>query len=180
MTLIMRNSVLLSAFAMIVVLLVSDNLMAQKAVEPRPSPMSVARMKKDDAYIKITYSQPHLRNRKMLGDQVPYGQVWRLGANEATEITLTQDVTIGGKKVEAGTYSMFAIPEKNQWTIILNSDLGLWGAYEYDESKDVVRFEVPVQKSREKYEPFTIKFNETGTAMMMMWDDTMVEIPVEV
>lgn len=176
----MRNSILLSAFAMIVVLLVSDDLMAQKAVEPRPSPMAVARMQKDDTYIKVMYNQPHLRNRKMLGDQIPYGQVWRLGANEATEITLTQDVKLGGEEVEAGTYSMFAIPGEKNWTIILNSDLGLWGAYEYDESKDVVRFEVPVKKSREKYEPFTIKFNEMGNAMMMMWDDKMVEVPVEV
>lgn len=176
----MRNTILLSAFVMIVVLLASDNLMAQKAVEPRPSPMAVAKMKKDDAYIKVTYCQPHLRNRKMIGEQEPYGKVWRLGANEATEITLTKDVKMGGKEVKAGTYSMFAIPEKDQWTIILNSELGLWGAYEYDESKDVTRIEVPVQKSSEKYEPFTIKFNETGTAMMMMWDETMVEVPVEV
>ena len=176
----MRNSILLSVFAMIVVLLTSDNLIAQKAMEPRPSPMAVAKMKKDNAYIKVTYCQPHLRNRKMLGDQIPYGQVWRLGANEATEITLTQDVELGGEKVNAGTYSMFAIPNKNSWTIILNNELGLWGAYEYDESNDVARIEVPVQKSSETYEPFTIKFSETGTAMMMMWDDTMVEVPVEV
>lgn len=176
----MRNRILLTTVALILVILASDNLMAQKAVDPRPSPMAVARMKKDDAYIKVMYSQPHLRNRKMIGEQEPYGKVWRLGANEATEITLTEDVKLGGKEVEAGTYSMFAIPEKDKWTIILNSDLGLWGAYEYDESKDVVRFEVPVQKSKEKYEPFTIKFNETGTAMMMMWDTMMVEIPVEV
>jgi len=176
----MRNKILLSTIALILVILASDNLMAQKAVEPRPSPMAVARMKKDDAYIKVMYNQPHLRNRKMLGEQEPYGKVWRLGANEATEITLTEDVKLGGKEVEAGTYSMFAIPEKDKWTIILNSDLGLWGAYEYDDSKDVVRFDVPVQKNRDKYEPFTIKFNETGTKMMMMWDTMMVEIPVEV
>jgi len=175
----MRNKILF-VFALILTVLASDNLLAQQAVEPRPSPMAVAKMKKDDAYVKVVYSQPHLRNRKMIGDQEPYGKVWRLGANEATEITLTEDIKLGGQEVKAGTYSMFAIPEKDKWTIILNSELGLWGAYEYDESKDVARIEAPVQKSKEKYEPFTIKFNETGSAMMMMWDTMMVEVPVEV
>lgn len=176
----MKRSIFLTTFALIVILLASESVIAQKAVESRPSPMAVARMKKDGAYIKVMYGQPHLRNRKMLGEQEPFGKVWRLGANEATEITLTEDVKLGGQNVEAGTYSMFAIPNKDSWTIILNSELGLWGAYEYDESKDVVRFDVPVQKSSEKYEPFTIKFNETGNKMMMMWDTMMVEIPVEV
>jgi len=176
----MRNRILLTAFTLIIALLASENIMAQEAVKPRPSPMAVAKMKKDDAYIKVVYNQPHLRNRKMIGEQEPYGKVWRLGANEATEITLTEDVKIGGEEVEAGTYSMFAIPEKDKWTIILNSDLGLWGTYEYDETNDVVRFDVPVQKSKDKYEPFTIKFDETGTKMMMMWDTMLVEVPVEV
>jgi len=176
----MKSKLLLTVFAIAVLLISHEGVLAQKALEPRPSPMAVAKMKKDDAYIKVVYSQPHLRNRKMIGEQEPYGQVWRLGANEATEITLTEDVKLGGKEVEAGTYSMFAIPEKDKWTIILNSDLGLWGAYEYDESKDVVRFDVPVQKNKDKYEPFTIKFDETGTKMMMMWDTMMVEVPVEV
>lgn len=176
----MKRSTVLSFFAFALLILMSESVMAQKALEPKPSPMAVAKMKKDDAYIKVVYSQPHLRNRKMIGEQEPYGKVWRLGANEATEITLTEDVKLGEKNVEAGTYSMFAIPEKDKWTIILNSDLGLWGAYEYDESKDVVRFEVPVKKGSDKYEPFTIKFDEMGTKMMIMWDTMLVEVPVEV
>ncbi|WKN32368.1 DUF2911 domain-containing protein [Porifericola rhodea] len=158
----------------------SESLIAQQALEPKPSPMAVAKMKKDEAYIKVVYSRPHLRNRKMIGEQEPYGKVWRLGANEATEITLTEDVKLGGKDIEAGTYSMFAIPEKDKWTLILNSELGLWGAYEYDDSKDVARIEVPVKKNSEKYEPFTIQFNEMGTKMMIMWDNLLVEVPVEV
>lgn len=176
----MKKSIVLSLFAFALVAFMCENVLAQKALEAKPSPMAIAKMKKDDAYIKVVYSRPHLRNRKMIGEQEPYGKVWRLGANEATEITLTKDVKLGGKEVEAGTYSMFAIPEKDKWTIILNSELGLWGAYEYDESKDVVRFEVPVKKGTEKYEPFTIQFNEMGNKMMMMWDTLLVEIPVEV
>ncbi len=176
----MKRSIVLSFFAFALVMLMSEGLFAQQALESKPSPMAVAKMKKGDAYIKVVYSRPHLRNRKMLGEQEPYGKVWRLGANEATEITLTEDVKLGGKEVKAGTYSMFAIPEKDKWTIILSSDLGLWGAFEYDESKDVARFDAPVKKSSEKYEPFTIKFDEMGTKMIMMWDTTMVEIPVEV
>lgn len=176
----MKKSILLSFFAFAMILLVGESVLAQQALESKPSPMAIAKMKKGDAYIKVVYSRPHLRNRKMIGEQEPYGKVWRLGANEATEITITEDVKLGGKEVKAGTYSMFAVPEKDKWTIILNSDLGLWGAYEYDESKDVVRFDVPVKKGSEKYEPFTIQFNETGTKMQMMWDTVLVEVPVEV
>lgn len=151
-----------------------------KAVEARPSPMAVATMKKGDAYVKVVYNQPHLRGRKMIGEKEAYGKVWRLGANEATEITLTKDMTIGGKKLKAGTYSMFAIPEEDKWTIIFNSGLGQWGAYSYDESKDVNRVEVPVEKAEKTFEAFTIWFDADGSAMNMAWGDTKVSLPLQV
>ena len=153
---------------------------AQKVLEAKPSPMVVAATKVDGAYVKIVYSQPQKRDRKIFGALVPYDKVWRLGANEATEITLTQDMTFGGQKLSAGTYSMYAIPEKDQWILIFNSALGEWGAYNYEESKDVMRIKVPTQKTDETYEPFTMMFNEDGTELMMMWDNTKVVVPVGV
>ena len=153
---------------------------AQEALEPRPSPMAVATTKQGDTYIKVVYSRPHKRGREVFGSElVPYGKVWRLGANEATEITLTNNIKVGGKLLEAGTYSMYAIPEEDQWTIIFSSMLGEWGAYNYDESKDILRLEVPVQASEITYEPFTMMFNEEGTELIIVWDKTKVVLPVE-
>ena len=152
---------------------------AQEVLEPRPSPMAVAVAQSGDTYVKIVYSQPHKRGREIFGSElVPYGKVWRLGANEATEITLTNDIKIGGKKLEAGTYSMYAIPEQDRWTIIFSSMLGEWGAYNYDESQDVLRVEAPVQSSETTYEPFTMMFNEAGTELTMVWDKTQAVLPV--
>lgn len=175
----MKKNILMTMMLVAVMLMVQDQVFAQEAVKPRPSPLAVATMSKGDAYVKVVYSQPHKRDRKVFGgDLVPYDKVWRLGANEATEITLTKDMMFGDKKVEAGTYSMYAIPGKKEWTLIFNEALGQWGAYNYDESKDVVRVSVPVEKAEATYEPFTIKFSEDQSKMMMMWEDTMVSVPV--
>lgn len=167
-----------TTFAQIAVTPKSDRI-SGKALEPRPSPMAVATLKDGDTYVKVVYNQPHLKGRKMIGDQEPYGKVWRLGANEATEITLTEGITVGGKELAAGTYSMFAIPNENQWTIIFNSGLGQWGAYSYDESLDVLRVDVPVKEADKAYEPFTIWFSEDGSAMNMAWGETLVAVPIK-
>lgn len=153
---------------------------AQEALKPRPSPLEVVTMKWEDTYLKITYSRPHKRGRVIFGDLVPYGKVWRFGANEATELTTTGPIKLAGNEVPAGTYSMFAIPEENEWTIILNKDLGQWGAYRYDPDKDFLRFTVPTQKIDTSYEPFTLEFEQTGNDVVLkgMWDQTMINIPV--
>ena len=168
-----------TTFAQVVVTPKSDRI-SGKALEPRPSPMAVATLKDGDTYVKVVYNQPHLKGRKMIGDQEPYGKVWRLGANEATEITLTEGITVGGKELAAGTYSMFAIPNEDQWTIIFNSGLGQWGAYSYDESLDVLRVDVPVKEADKTYEAFTIWFSEDGSAMNMAWGETLVAVPIKI
>jgi hypothetical protein len=168
-----------TTFAQVVVTPKSDRI-SGKALEPRPSPMAVATLKDGDTYVKVVYNQPHLKGRKMIGDQEPYGKVWRLGANEATEITLTEGITVGGKELAAGTYSMFAIPNEDQWTIIFNSGLGQWGAYSYDESLDVLRVDVPVKEADKTYEAFTIWFSEDGSAMNMAWGETLVSVPIKI
>lgn len=189
----MKKNVLYTALTVFLISVISPNLFAQevavtpdpskltgKAAEARPSPMAVATMKKGDTYIKVVYSQPHLKGRKMIGEKEPFGKVWRLGANEATEITLTEDVTIGGKKLEAGTYSMFAIPEKDKWTIIFNSALGQWGAYSYDKSKDVAKVDAPVKNADKTFEAFTIWFSADGSAMHLAWGDNQLSLPIQV
>lgn len=157
-----------------------ERILAQEALEPRPSPMYMTTMKHDDTYVKITYGRPHKKGREIFGGLVPFGEVWRTGANEATELTTTGSVYLANNLVKEGTYSIFTIPQKEKWTILLNSALGQWGAYEYDQEKDVLRFDVPAEKTDVTYEPFTIEFNQDNSDafLLMIWDHTKVYIPI--
>ncbi|MGB3587428.1 MAG: DUF2911 domain-containing protein [Tunicatimonas sp.] len=130
----------------------------------------------DEPMMKVTYSRPQLNGRTILGDKEPYGKVWRTGANEATEVKVFQDVMVGGKKLSAGTYSLFTIPNEDKWTVIFSSDLDYWGAYRYDESNDVLRTEATVSSLEESVEAFTIQFDDD--AMRMAWGETMAELPI--
>jgi hypothetical protein len=109
--------------------------------------------------------------------------VWRTGANEATEITVTHDILINGSQLKAGTYSLFTIPGKEKWTVILNKDLGLWGAYNYNQKSDVLRFEVPSTLIPDDvvFETFTIRLDQkTDTAeMTLLWDQTQVNFSIQ-
>lgn len=165
-------------------LLLVSSLIAysQEAVTPRPSPTAIVTMKFEDTYVKVTYSQPHKRGRDVFGSLVPLGEIWRTGANEATELTTTEAILIGGKRIDAGTYSIFTIPQQDKWTVILNKELGQWGAYNYNEEADLVRFDVPTQDVKDVvWEPFTIAFEQKNehADLLMMWDTTMVTIPIE-
>ena len=135
------------------------------------------------AIVRVTYSRPAKKEREVFGTKiVPYGEVWRLGANESSEIKFYQDVTIQGKKVKAGTYSLFAIPTATEWTIILNKDLDFWGAYSYNKENDVLRVTVPTKKTDEVVENFSIQCvkgsNDKEITMKMAWDMTLVEVPI--
>jgi hypothetical protein len=177
----MKSSSIYAFLLLCFIALPLSEAMAQDALKPRPSPLEMVTMKWEDTYLKITYSRPHKRGRVIFGELVPYGKVWRLGANEATELTTTGTIKLAGNEVPAGTYSLFAIPEKDEWTIILNKDLGQWGAYRYDEEKDFLRFTVPVTTIETAYEPFTMEFEQSGNdvSLKIMWDQTSVIIPVE-
>jgi hypothetical protein len=150
--------------------------------QTRISPLDVASYKYKDAYVKVMYSRPSKKNREIFGKLVPYGLVWRTGANEATEITLTRDVSVLGKPITAGTYSLFTIPQENSWTIILNKDVGQWGAYNYTSKQDFGRWDVPIKRLPGKsIEVFTIKFeNKNNVAdMTICWDDICVTLPIQ-
>ncbi|MGI9552160.1 MAG: DUF2911 domain-containing protein [Aurantibacter sp.] len=177
MTKIIKPLILL----IIIACLYTPETYAQEALKPRPSPLEMVTMKYEDVYVKITYGRPHKRGRKIFGDLLPYGEVWRTGANEATEITVTGTIKLGEHQIKPGSYTLFTIPSQDHWTVILNSELGQWGAYNYNSNLDVVRFEVPVSSTTEVYEPFTIEFEQKAQSaeLVMMWDQTKVTIPIE-
>lgn len=128
--------------------------------------------------IKVTYGRPYKKGREIFGGLEKYGKVWRTGADEATEITFAKDGTFGGQPVKAGTYTLFTIPEKDEWTIILNSQLGQWGAYDYEKhkAKDVLRVKAPVKNLSTPVEQLTIRFDAGN--MIIEWDKTQVAVPV--
>ena len=155
--------------------------LAQQATGPRPSPLAITAIRYKDAYLKITYSQPQKRGREIFGKLVPYSEVWRTGANEATEITTTKNIQLNGTLLKAGTYSLFTIPQKDKWTIIINSEVGLWGAYTYNSKLDVMRFDVPVIPTDEVYESFTIQLDHRNEVadLLLYWDKTKVSMSIK-
>lgn len=163
----------------------------------RPSPMALARISLDDAYVSVTYSRPYKRGRdNIFGTKesealVPYGEVWRTGANEATQLTTTGDLMIGDQTLPAGTYSVFTTPGAEQWTVHFNSRLGMSGTmyqnpetneYEpgFDPDLNVVNVTVPAGETDEEVDQFTISFEEDGDGgahMVLQWINTEVRVP---
>lgn len=163
-------------------LLINEFSYSQLAITPRPSPLAIATARYKDTYLKIVYSQPHKRGREIFGKTVPYNQVWRTGANETTEITITKDIIINNQPLKAGTYSLLTIPNKDNWTIIINSDVGMWGAYNYNVKQDVLRFDAPVETLTDVvYEPFTILIDQKTdkATLSLLWDKTKVTFPIQ-
>lgn len=130
--------------------------------------------------VKVSYGQPSKRNRSIFGGLVPFGQVWRTGANKASEITFEKEVIFAGQPLKPGTYSLFTIPAKEQWTIILNSQLNQRGAFEYDKykNKNVLEVKVPVMEIHPDIEKLTYRFNEKNH-LVIEWETTRVTIPIE-
>ncbi|HVS95983.1 MAG TPA: DUF2911 domain-containing protein [Puia sp.] len=129
--------------------------------------------------ITITYGRPYKKGREIFGKLEPYGKVYRCGADEATQITFAKDVTFGGKPVKAGTYTFCAIPNAKEWTVILNSKLGQWGAFSYDKYKDqdVVHVNVPVITLSKPVEQLT--FSVKNGKVSMAWDTVEIQVPVK-
>lgn len=128
---------------------------------------------------RVIYSRPQKNGRVVFGELVEYGKIWRLGANEATELELYKDAQIGGNKLKKGKYSIYAIPFQDKWTIIFNKETDIWGAFQYDQKKDVLRIDVRTEKITDDVDAFTILFEKSnGMANLIIgWDDTMARIP---
>lgn len=132
--------------------------------------------------IRIAYSRPGIKGRTIWGKLVPYDAVWRAGANEATKITFSTDVTVEGKKLKKGSYSLFAIPGKNEWTLIFNKVADQWGAFEYNESDDALRVKVKTEKAIwQEWLSYTInKATDTSAVIRLEWEKIKVPFKVEV
>ncbi|WP_276374167.1 DUF2911 domain-containing protein [Chryseolinea sp. H1M3-3] len=135
--------------------------------------------------VRVVYCRPYKKNRLIFGEAkdealVPYDKYWRLGANEATEITFNKNVNFGGKPVQAGSYRMYAVPHADSWQISLNSELGKFGYFEPNYALDVLKVEVPVVPSPNEIEQLTISFepDSSGISMDIAWDKTLVRVPI--
>lgn len=130
---------------------------------------------------RVIYSRPQKNGRKVFGELVEDGKVWRLGANEATEIEFFREVKIGNKKIKKGRYTMYALENKDRWTIILNTDTDTWGAFNYNATKDVLRIECDVNRLSEPTEAFTMVFEKVSDKninLVLSWDDAIVKLPI--
>lgn len=147
----------------------------------RKSPIAISSVKYDGTYIKVVYGQPYRRDRIIFGELEPWGEVWRTGANEATEITFTKPILMGDQAISAGTYALFTIPEPDSFTVILNHDLGQWGAFNYNPELDYKRMKFPTNRLPIPVEAFTIDFSDpqqSMTTMTLRWDFVQVDIPI--
>src|SRR5215510_14403538 len=129
---------------------------------------------------RVVYSRPKKEGRTIFGGLVEYGKVWRLGANEATEIEFYQKVNIGGKKVSKGRYTLYALVNENSWTFILNKETDTWGSFKYNPDKDVVRVDVPVEKNSEMVEYLAMTFEKTSTGinLVVAWENIKASLPI--
>ena len=130
--------------------------------------------------VKTDYSSPRMKGRKIYGDLVPFGQVWRTGANEATTFVTSADIVVGGKTVPAGSYTLFTVPAADKWTLIINKKTGEWGIpYKY-ESDELARVEMSVSKLPAPVENFTIAYDKTagGCTLRIDWDTTRASVSV--
>ncbi len=171
----------LRLFSLIIILSTGHECLAQQPLPPRSIPLDMESIRWYDTYMKITYSRPHKNGRKIFGDLVPYGEVWQIGANESTEVMVTKDILVGGDTLAAGAYTMLAIPEASQWTMILNSEVGQWGSYKYNPEFDVMRLIATVKTTEETWEPLTIRFDKKSvseTTLTILWDNSSVSLPI--
>jgi hypothetical protein len=163
----------------VVLLTLTTLAIAQQDAKARPSPAANAQCKfTDGKTIKVDYSSPRMKGREIFGGLVPYGQVWRTGANEATSFVTDANLTVGGKDVPAGSYTIFTIPNKDKWTLIINKKTGEWGIpYKY-EADELARVDMQVSKTSAPVENFTISFHEMGNGchMYLDWENTRATV----
>lgn len=160
----------------------TSNNAQNKKEEVRISPKAEVMQTVGFTDVRIVYSRPGVKGRVIWGKLVPYDAVWRAGANEATKISFSTDVTIEGKKLKKGAYSFFAIPGKNDWTLIFNKVADQWGAFEYNESEDALRVKVKTEKAVwQEWLSYTInKASNTSAVIRLEWEKIKVPFKVEV
>ena len=167
-------------------LLFSSLTFAQQAPSPqdkaaRPSPPAKATCSLgDSATVTVDYSSPRAKGRKIFGGLVPYGDVWRLGANEATTFVVSSDVSVGGTKVPAGSYTLFAVPNADQWALVISKKTGEWGTQYPGPSEDLARIDMKASQLPSPVENFTISFEKSGMGgtLNVDWETIRASVPV--
>ena len=149
-----------------------SNAYGQEDKSTRPSPPAEAHAVIGDRKVDVYYSSPAVKGRTIWGSLVPYGKVWRTGANEATVFETSGDLIIGGKTLPAGKYALFTIPGEKEWTVIFNSVWDQWGAYKYDAAKDVLRISARPEKSTAYHE--RLKFDISDNEVVIHWENMRV------
>jgi DUF2911 family protein len=171
-----------TALAALVFLLAASLSAQQQDKSKRPSPPGTAAVGfADGKKVTIEYSRPYAKGRKIVGGLVPYDQVWRTGANEATSLKTDADLEIGGTTVPAGSYTLFTLPGQGSWKLIINKQTGQWGT-NYDQSQDLARVNMKISALPQPLEQFTISFDKTGgdsATLNLDWENTRASVDVK-
>jgi hypothetical protein len=155
---------------------------AQQDKASRPSPPAKAECKlAGGKAVMVDYSSPRAKGRKIFGGLVPYGQVWRAGANEATTLTTSSDIAVGGTAVPSGEYTVFAIPGEGKWTLIISKKTGEWGTAYPGPANDLARIDMKASKTSAPVENFTIAFDQSGASctLRMEWENTRASVDIK-
>ena len=169
---------LILSTAAVFTLLTAD---AQQLRTPAPSPTQNIKQDFGLGTVELSYSRPGAKGRKIYGDLVPFGKVWRTGANNATTLTFSEEVNIGGKKVPAGKYGLVTIPDKDKWTLILTKQLDVTSPAAYKPESDIVRVDAKTTRVENKVESFTMQFanvKPTSLDLEIIWENTSVALPI--
>lgn len=145
------------------------------------SPRGQSTFQSDDLVIKLDYGRPYKKGRKVFGGLVAYGEYWRTGANEATEIEFSQDITFGGSPLKKGRYRLYTVPEAARWTVVLNSELNQWGKFDPNPVLDVLKVEVPVLVPQGEVEQLTLEVVSAGDSAVLefKWNRTLARVPIQ-
>ncbi len=172
------KKIFVTAFALCILFTVN----AQQLTTPQPSPTQTIKQNFGLSSIELSYSRPGIKGRKVFGDLVPFGNVWRTGANNATTLTFGDDVIIGDKKIAAGKYGLVSIPNKEDWTLIITKQLDITSPAAYKQENDVVRVAAKTMKLNDKAETFTMQFanvKSNSCDLQLMWENTAVALPIK-
>ncbi len=176
-----KHSIAFCVALLVALVLIATPVMSQQDKSKRPSPPAKTECKFGDGKtINVDYSSPRMKGRKIFGGLVPFGQVWRTGANEATTFVTDTDLVVGGKPVPAGSYTIFTIPNSDKWTLIINKKTGEWGIPYPGEADDFVRTDMKVSALPAPVENFTISFEPAGSGctLHMDWETTRASVQI--
>ncbi len=169
--------------SLLAALFIVGNLTAQDLKLPSSSSKQIITQSLGTSTLKVNYSRPNTKGRTIFGDLVPYGEIWRTGADKLTDMTVEKEVSVAGNILKPGRYSIISIPDPKEWTIIINTEPDLWGAADHKPEKDVFRFKVVPKKLKEKQKTLFIGFeNVTAFTMdfQLKWDKTLIEFPISI